>query len=80
MPGHVKAGKPGEADPDPAEYLFVTLEMKREHMLKPYDPKKSYWSPDNKGGWMESILLDDDGTKAVTQCGHEVISLLSTYE
>ena len=30
MPGHVKKGKPGEADPDPSEYLIVSLEMKRE--------------------------------------------------
>ena len=41
MPGHVKLGKAGEADPDPLPYLVVTLEMKRADMLKPYDPKKS---------------------------------------
>merc|ERR1712141_390571 len=33
MPGHVKAGKPGAEDPDPAPYLVVTLEMKREDMV-----------------------------------------------
>jgi hypothetical protein len=76
MPGHVKAGKPGEADPDPSEYLIISLEMKRADMSKPYDAKKSYWSPDGKGGFMESLLLSDDDTKAVMQCGHEVISLL----
>jgi hypothetical protein len=76
MPGHVKAGKPGEADPDPSEYLVVTLEMKRAHMLKPYDPKKSYWCPDGKDGYMEGILDSDDDTKAVMICGHEVISRL----
>ena len=72
MPGHVKLGKAGEPDPDPCPYLVVTLEMKREFALKPYDPKKSYWCPDGKGGYMESMLEDDNGTKAVVMCGHEV--------
>merc|ERR1712227_1015715 len=71
MPGHVKLGKPGEADPDPAPYLVVTLEMKREDALKPYDPKKSYWCPDGKGGYAECMLESDDGTKGVVMCGHE---------
>ena len=71
MPGHVKAGKAGEPDPDPCPYLVVTLEMKREDAMKPYDPKKSYWCPDGKGGYMESMLEDDNGTKAVVMCGHE---------
>ena len=46
MPGHVKLGKAGEADPDPLPYLVVTLEMKRADMLRPYDSKKSYWCPE----------------------------------
>ena len=75
MPGHVKLGKAGEPDPDPCPYLVVTLEMKREFALKPYDPKKSYWCPDGKGGYMESMLEDDNGTKAVVMCGHEVSNL-----
>ena len=72
MPGHVKLGKAGEPDPDPCPYLVVTLEMKREDALKPYDPKKSYWCPDGKGGYRESMLETDDGTKAVVMMGHEV--------
>ena len=40
--------------------------------MKPYDPKKSYWTPDGKGGYMEGMLESDDGTKAVVMCGHEV--------
>jgi len=71
MPGHVKLGKPGEPDPDPVPYLVVTLDMKRADMLKPYDPKKSYWCPDGKGGYVESLLEDDNGTKATVMCGHE---------
>ena len=72
MPGHVKAGKPGAEDPDPAPYLVVTMEMKREDMLKPYDSKKSYWCPDGKGNFLECMLESNDGTKAVVTCGHEV--------
>jgi len=71
MPGHVKLGKGNEPDPDPCPFLVVTLEMKREDMLKPYDPKKSYWCPDGKGGYAECMLESDDGTKAVVMKGHE---------
>jgi len=71
MPGHVKLGKAGEPDPDPAPYLIVTLEMKREDMLKPYDPKKSVWVPTDDHGYREGLLESDDGTKAVVMCGHE---------
>jgi len=39
--------------------------------MKPYDSKKSYWCPDGKGNYMESMLESDDGTKAVVMCGHE---------
>ena len=73
MPGHVKLRKAGEADPDPLPYLVVTLEMKRADMLKPYDPKKTYWCPDGKGGFVECNLENDDGNKANVMVGHEVI-------
>ena len=72
MPGHVK--KSSGPDEDPCPYLVVTLDMKREHAMKPYDPKKSYWCPAGKGDYMECILENDDGTKAVVMCGHEVIN------
>ena len=77
MPGHVKLGKAGEPDPDPCPYLVVTLEMKREDAMKPYDPKKSYWCPDGKNGYMECMLENDDGTKALVMCGHEKKSFKS---
>jgi len=75
MPGHVKLGKSGEPDPDPAPYLIVSLEMKREDSLKPYDPRKSYWAPDGQGGYKESTLVDGDiekeGAKCTVMIGHE---------
>ena len=70
MPGHVKLGKAGEPDPDPAPYLIVSMEMKREDQLKPYDPRKSYWVPDGKGGFAESMLESMDGGKATVMLGH----------
>merc|ERR1711971_428582 len=69
MPGHVK--KSSGPDEDPCPYLVVTLDMKRENAMKPYDPKKSYWCPDGKGNYMECMLDEDDGTKAKVSCGHE---------
>ena len=75
MPGHVKLGKKGEPDPDPMPYLVVSLEQKRDDMLMEYDPKKTYWCPDGKGGFMKSMLQEDDGKKALVLCGgFEVIS------
>ena len=65
-------GKPGEADPDPSEYLIVSMEMKREDAMKPYDPRKSFWVPDGKGGFTEGLLENDDGKKAVVMLGHLV--------
>ena len=72
MPGHVKAGKPGAEDPDPAPYLVVTLEMKREDMLKAYDSKKSYWCPDGKGGYVECMVQKKDDKEAEVLIGHIV--------
>ena len=73
MPGHIKLGKSNEPDPDPAPYLIVSMEMKREDQLKPYDSKKSFWVPDGQGGFKEGLLESDDGTKATVMLGHEVI-------
>merc|ERR1712123_388928 len=71
MPGHVKLGKTGEADPDPSPYLCVSMDMKREAQAKPYDSKKSYWCPDGSGGFSESLLQSDEGGKAIVMIGHE---------
>ena len=73
MPGHIKKAKEGEVDPDPLPYLVVTMEMKRADAQIPYDPKKSYYCPDGKHGYMECMLESLEGDKAVVMCGHEVI-------
>ena len=68
MPGHVK--KSTGPDEDPAPYLVVSLEMKREDAVKAYDSKKSYWVPDGKGNFVEGLLESDDGKKACVMMGH----------
>ena len=40
MPGNEKKGKDEGADPDPAPYLYLTFDMKKNDMLKPYDAKR----------------------------------------
>ena len=47
--------------------------MKREDLMRPYDPKKSVWVPTETHDFKEGLLESDDGTKAVVQVGHEVI-------
>ena len=71
MPGHVKAGGPKEADPDPSEFLVVSFEMKKEDSLKPYDPKKSVWVPDGEGGFDEALIEETNGDKVNVKVGWE---------
>ena len=75
MPGHVKAGKPGAEDPDPEPYLVVTMDMKREDMQRPFDPRKSYWCPDGKGGYSECLLHEKGDTESTVMIGHIVSNL-----
>jgi len=71
MPGHVKAGGNKEADPDPAQFLWITDEMKKEDSLKPYDAKKSVWVPDGEGGFDEAMIDTVDGDKVSCKVGWE---------
>lgn len=58
MPGHVV--KSTGPDPDPTEYLYVSLEQKRIDQTKPYDAKKATWIADEKEGF---VLGEIKGTK-----------------
>ena len=71
MPGHVKAGKAGDVDPDPTEFLMVSYEQKKEDSLKPYDAKKSVWVPDGEGGYDEAMIDTVDGDKVSVKVGWE---------
>jgi len=68
-------------DPDPTDYLWPTMDQKKQNLQKPYDPKKSVWCPDPKdGGYREGILesgdLEDPASKCMVSVGHEKF----TYE
>jgi len=71
MPGHVKSGGSKEADPDPAPFLFVSFEMKKEDSLKPYDAKKSVWVPDGEGGYDEGMIQEVKGDNIDVKVGWE---------
>merc|ERR1712223_1309591 len=56
MPGHIKLVK-GAVDPDPTDFLWPTMDMKKEDQAKPYDPKASVWIQDPKThGYKEGLL------------------------
>merc|ERR1719446_1560595 len=59
MPGHTKAANTGP-DPDPSEFLYISLEQKRIDQSKPYDGKKACWVPCEKDGFQ---LGEIQGTK-----------------
>ena len=48
-------------DPDPTDFLWPTMEMKKQNLQKPYDPKKSVWITDPKtNGYRQGLLEDGD--------------------
>jgi len=59
MPGHiVKSTGP---DPDPSEFLYVSLEQKRIDQTKPYDAKKACWVPDEKESYIQGEITGTKG-------------------
>merc|ERR1711892_1200279 len=67
-------GSPAESSSsskDPAQFLWVTDEMKKEDSLKPYDAKKSVWVPDGEGGYDEALIDSVDGDKVTCKVGWE---------
>jgi myosin heavy chain 6/7 len=48
-------------DPDPTEYLYVSLEQKRKDQTKPYDGKKMVWIPDEKEGFVIGEIVSTKG-------------------
>ncbi|XP_054718745.1 myosin heavy chain, muscle-like isoform X3 [Uloborus diversus] len=48
-------------DPDPTEFLFVSLEQKRKDQTKPYDGKKMVWVPDEKEGFVLGNIVSTKG-------------------
>jgi len=63
MPGHVV--KSTGPDPDPTEFLFLSLEQKRIDQTKPYDGKKATWIPDEKEGFIQGEIKGTKGDLVV---------------
>merc|ERR1719430_1656513 len=86
MPGHIKLVK-GAVDPDPTDFLWPTMDMKKEDQAKPYDPKASVWIMDAKThGYKEGLLESGDistlgaegadlSVKMTVAVGHEKFTL-----
>merc|ERR1711872_94978 len=86
MPGHIKLVK-GAVDPDPTDFLWPTMDMKKEDQAKPYDPKASVWIQDPKThGYKEGLLESgeisqlgmegaDLSVKMTVAVGHEKFTL-----
>ena len=58
--------KEGE-EPDPTEYLFVSLEMRRQDQTKPYDGKTACWVPDEKEGFVQGKITGTKGDIVTVQ-------------
>merc|ERR1712226_1173078 len=77
----------GAVDPDPTDFLWPTMDMKKEDQAKPYDPKASVWIMDAKThGYKEGLLESGDistlgaegadlSAKMVVAVGHEKFNL-----
>jgi len=59
MPGHVK--KSTGPDPDPSQWLFISMEMKLKDSAKPYDAKKSCWVPHPTDGFALGMITGTKG-------------------
>lgn len=67
-------------DPDPSEWLFVTLEQKRIDQSKPYDAKKACWVPCEKEGFVQGEIKSTKGDLVtVSLPGGEVISIKKLF-
>lgn len=58
-----------EDDPDPQNYLFVTLEQRRKDQTKPYDGKKMVWLPDDKDGFVLGNIVSTKGDVVTVDVG-----------
>ena len=65
-------------DPDPTQYLFVSLEMKRQDQTKPYDGKKATWVPCEKDSYALGEITGTKGDLVVVKlAGGEVSPFIS---
>lgn len=58
-----------QEDPDPSEYLIVSLEQKRKDQTMPYDGKKMVWIPDEKECYILGNIKETKGDMVVVEIG-----------
>jgi Myosin N-terminal SH3-like domain len=62
-------------DPDPSEWLFISLESKRIDQSKPYDGKTACWVPDENLGYILGAIKGTKGEMVTVETvAGEVIS------
>jgi hypothetical protein len=68
-------------DPDPTQYLIVSLEQKRKDQTKPYDGKKMVWVPDAQECFLLGNITSTKGDMVTVDVGkgEEVCLQLSTF-
>jgi hypothetical protein len=52
--------KAGE-EPDPTEYLFISMEQRMKDQSKPYDAKTACWVPDDAEGFIQGEIRGTKG-------------------
>lgn len=68
-------------DPDPSEWLYVSLELKRQNAEKPYDGKTACWVPDEALGFVLGEIKSTKGDMAsVALPGGVVRSEIKKYQ
>lgn len=63
-------------DPDPSQYLIVSLEQKRKDQTKPYDGKKMVWVPDERECYLLGNIVSTKGDMVTVEIKGEEVSLI----
>lgn len=59
-------------DPDPSEWLYVSMECKKANASKPYDGKTACWVPDEKLGFVLGEIKGQKGDLITVAVGDQV--------
>ena len=59
-------------DPDPSEYLYVSLTLKAESASKAYDAKKACWVPCAKDGFVQGEIRAAKGDQITVFAANKV--------
>lgn len=70
--------KAGE-EPDPTEYLFVSMEMKMKVQSQPYDAKTACWVPDDEENFVRGEIRGTKGDLVMVFARNEVHTLKQKF-